>query len=131
MDYEKVVEVMICNGTDFQQVCLFEKKTTSLALSLPLSRSIIIITSGASLLRSEPACVPVYDPKKDYCFKDNVKSDHYCWWPFDWFPEGDWKGVDTPSGGGCGAPCTEFVDFALGLLPETRKQLLEVYNSCA
>jgi len=70
--------------------------------------------SGAFLLRSEPepACMPVYDPKKDYCFKDNVKSDHYCWWPLDDFPEGDWKGVNAPSGAnsGCGTPCTQFAE---------------------
>jgi len=62
----------------------------------------------ASLLRSGTA-FPFYDPSEDYCFRDNLNTSHYCWYPSDSFPYGDWNGVDAPSNGECGEMCDKFL----------------------
>ena len=90
------------------------------------SKTVAFDFSETALLRSGTACVPKYDPKKDYCFKDNVTPDHYCWWPSDYFPVGDWKGVNAPSGAnsGCGTLCTK-LNYVIGIEPEE-----EFYSLC-
>ena len=51
-----------------------------------------------------------YDPSRDYCFKDNDTPDNYCWYPHDFFPIGDWRGVGGRSYGDCGDECTTVHD---------------------
>ena len=54
-----------------------------------------------------PPTTPVYDPRQDYCFKDNEINDKYCWYPKDSFPVGNWEGIGGRGYDNCGPKCTD------------------------
>ena len=57
-------------------------------------------------------CTKMYNPQYqgEYCFQDNDTPDNYCWYPHDFFPIGDWRGVGGRSYGDCGDECTTVHD---------------------
>ena len=55
-------------------------------------------------------CTPeVYDPRQDWCYKQDNVPNTYCWWPTYHFPKGPWSGSNQPDPpyADCGTMCTE------------------------
>jgi len=55
-----------------------------------------------------PKCTAAhrYDPSQDFCIRDNDNVGKYCWYTYDSFPCGDWRGVTGLGYDNCGPKCT-------------------------
>ena len=63
--------------------------------------------SAALLLSHNQAAPSVYDPSKDFCFKDNDNPGKLCWNSKDESPVGNWGGFPVAVAS-CGLKCTEY-----------------------
>ena len=50
----------------------------------------------------------VYDPSRDYCYKDKDHARKYCWYPTDSLPDGNWEGMSGRFYNDCGEKCNKF-----------------------
>ena len=50
----------------------------------------------------------VYDPSRDYCYKDKDNARKYCWCPTDSLPSGNYEGKSGRAYNDCGEKCNKF-----------------------
>ena len=72
----------------------------------PYGNSVEIVHTGPNSCGPQCTAPHRYDPRQDFCFRDNDHVGKYCWYTDDSFPCGDWTGVTGLGYDNCGPKCT-------------------------